>query len=119
VINQALLKIKIDPEKIIGEFFYQYFQWDNFQKKIVDNTQGGAMSNLVGMDIFKKTPFPVPPINEQQKIASILSTWDKAIELKEKLMKQKREQKKGLVQRLLTGKVRIPGFEGQWEQYRL
>lgn len=45
--------------------------------------------------------------SEQQKIAAILSTWDKAIELKEKLIAQKQVQKKGLAQNLLTGKIRV------------
>jgi type I restriction enzyme S subunit len=119
IINQALLLIKINPQIISSDFFYQYFQWQGFQKRIIDNTQGGAMPNLVGMDIFKKTPIPLPPIEEQQKIADILSTWDKAIDLKEKLIEQKKEQKKGLMQRLLTGKVRLPGFKGEWKEVRL
>lgn len=119
VINQALLKIRLDNRKINSEFFYQYFQWDTFQRKIIDNTQGGAMPNLVGMNIFRRTPIPLPTMNEQQKIASILSTWDKAIELKEKLIEQKKEQKKGLMQKLLTGEVRLPGFDGEWRKVRL
>src|SRR5690606_7044004 len=55
-------------------------------------------------------------IKEQQKIASILSTWDKATGLKEKLIEQKKEQKKGLMQKLLTGEVRLPGFEDSWKK---
>lgn len=61
----------------------------------------------------------IPTYLEQKKIASILSTWDKAIELKEKLIEQKKKQKKGLMQKLLTGEVRLPGFDGEWEQVRL
>src|SRR5699024_78599 len=56
---------------------------------------------------------------EQQKIAQVLSTWDQAIELKEKLIEEKKEQKKGLMQNLLTGKVRLPGFKGEWEEVEL
>src|SRR5699024_11857017 len=52
---------------------------------------------------YAKLEIPLPNLNEQRKIASILSTWDKAIELKEKLIEQKKEQKKGLMQKLLTG----------------
>ncbi|WP_353893551.1 restriction endonuclease subunit S [Proteinivorax hydrogeniformans] len=61
----------------------------------------------------------LPPLNEQEKIASILSTWDKAIQLKEKLIQQKKQQKKGLMQKLLTGEKRLPGFEGEWEEVKL
>lgn len=61
----------------------------------------------------------IPTYLEQKKIASILSTWDKAIELKEKLIEQKKKQKKGLMQKLLTGEVRLPGFEGKWRSLRI
>ncbi|AVX19624.1 type I restriction enzyme, S subunit [Carboxydocella sporoproducens DSM 16521] len=65
-----------------------------------------------------KIPYPKLDM-EREKIGNILSTWDKAIELKEKLIEQKKEQKKGLMQRLLTGKVRLPGFEGEWEEVQV
>ena len=65
-----------------------------------------------------KIPFP-NKTNEREKIAKILHTWDKAIELKEKLIEQKKELKKGLMQKLLTGEVRLPGFEGKWKKTNL
>ena len=63
---------------------------------------------------FLELELPMPSVKESEKIADILSTWDKAIELKKNLIEQKKEQKKGLMQRLLTGEVRLPGFEGEW-----
>lgn len=62
---------------------------------------------------------PLPPLPEQQKIVRILSTWDKAIAAQEKLITQKQLLKKGLMQQLLTGKKRFPGFEGEWEEVKL
>ena len=56
----------------------------------------------------------IPPLPEQHKIAKILSTWDKAIALQDRLIKQKQTLKKGLMQVLLTGKKRFPGFEEEW-----
>lgn len=56
----------------------------------------------------------LPPIEEQQKIAAILTTQDKVIELKEKRLAEKLRQKKYLMQQLLTGKKRLPGFYGAW-----
>ena len=52
----------------------------------------------------------VPPVPEQQKIAAILSTWDQAIELTEKLIAAKQKRKQALMQQLLTGKVRFKKF---------
>lgn len=55
-----------------------------------------------------------PPTDEQHKIVKILTTQDKVIELKEKLLTEKQRQKKYLMQQLLTGKKRLPGFDGEW-----
>jgi type I restriction enzyme S subunit len=66
-------------------------------------------------------PYPVllPPLPEQKKIARILSTWDKAIETVDKLIENSKQQKKALMQQLLTGKKRLPGFSGEWKEVRL
>ena len=58
---------------------------------------------------------PLPSRKERVPIAAILTTQDKVIELKEKLLAEKQRQKKYLMQVLLTGKKRLPGFSGQWE----
>ncbi len=57
--------------------------------------------------------FLIPKKAEQEQIANILSTWDQAIELKERLIEEKKIQKTGLIQKLYTGKIRIPGFSGK------
>ena len=56
----------------------------------------------------------LPPLDEQQKIAEILTAQDKVIELKEKLLAEKQRRKKYLMQQLLTGKRRLPGFNEEW-----
>ena len=66
-------------------------------------------------DSFAPIGCILPPIEEQQKIAAILTAQDKVIELKEKRLAEKQRQKKYLMQQLLTGKKRLPGFSGQWE----
>lgn len=61
----------------------------------------------------------VPCFEEQHEIAAILTTQDKVIELKEKRLAEKQRQKKHLMQQLLTGKKRLPGFSGAWKGDRL
>ena len=61
----------------------------------------------------------IPSIDEQNAIANILSTQDKIIELKEKLINEKQKQKKYLMQMLLTGKKRLKGFNGEWKKVKL
>lgn len=67
-------------------------------------------------DSFIPISCTLPPIAEQQKIADILTTQDKVIELKEKRLAEKQRQKKYLMQQLLTGEKRLPGFRGEWEK---
>ena len=70
-------------------------------------------------DSFAPIGCILPPIAKQQKIAAILTTQDKVIELKEKRLAEKQRQKKYLMQQLLTGKKRLPGFNGTWEKEKL
>lgn len=68
---------------------------------------------------FARIPVNVPSVKEQAKIAKILSTWDRAIETTEKLIANSEVQKKALMQQLLTGKKRFPGFGGTWRNHHL
>ena len=67
-------------------------------------------------DSFTPIGCTLPPIEEQRKIAAILTTQDKVIELKEKRLAEKQRQKKYLMQQLLTGKKRLPGFAFEVEK---
>ncbi len=81
---------------------------------------GGAGRNkTLGQDRFFKSKIVLPSAQEQQKIAEILTTQDQLIELKEKLISEKQRQKKYLMQQLLTGKKRLPGFSGKWKLVKL
>ena len=68
---------------------------------------------------FLEFVLPLPSINERAKIATILTTQDKVIKLKEKRLAEKQRQKKYLMQQLLTGKKRLPRFSGEWKANRL
>ena len=73
----------------------------------------------VSKDNLKKLKLLLPPLAEQEKIAGILGTWDEAIEKLSGLIEQKKLLKKGLMQRLLTGKTRLPGFTQPWQEVKL
>ncbi|ELA9710644.1 restriction endonuclease subunit S [Vibrio parahaemolyticus] len=87
---------------------------------------GGAGRNkTLGQKEFDRLELVLPPVPEQRKIAQILSTWDKAISTTEKLIDTSKQQKKALMQQLLTGKKRLvdpetgKAFEGEWEEVKL
>ena len=81
---------------------------------------GGAGRNrTLGQDRFLKSKIILPSPDEQRRIAEVITTQDKVIELKEKRLAEKQRQKKYLMQQLLTGKKRLPGFNGEWQSCRL
>ena len=120
VINQALLKITVDESKILPDFFLQYFRWDKFQHSIIDDTQGGAIKNLIGMDSFKKTEINCPAIAEQTAIGDFFRTLDDAITLHQRKLDYLRELKRGYLQQMFlqagerVPRVRFSGFVGEW-----
>ena len=115
VVDDNVLVLTVtDTSKCWYEFLYYYLQgiplakWCNSGLVPVINTKT-VLSQMVFL----------PPLPEQQKIAAILSTQDKVIELKEKLLVQKQQQKKYLMQQLLTGKLRLPDVNGEWTSVKL
>lgn len=83
-------------------------------KKMFPYAEGTAQQ-VLSLKKLGRFKYPVPQIHEQQKIATVLSSQDKLVELKEKLLAEKQQQKKYIMQQLLTGKRRLPGFEGVWK----
>ena len=61
----------------------------------------------------------LPPLAEQEKIVRIMQTWGRAIERVQRLIEVKRRQKDRLVSRLLSGKMRFPGFQNEWKPVKL
>ncbi len=88
--------------------FLQHFKLERF-------SNGTGVPTLNRNDVHSRQ-ITFPPLPEQQKIADILSTWDEAIEQTRKLIDAKKRRKKGLMQQLLTGRKRLPGFQSNWEE---
>jgi type I restriction enzyme S subunit len=89
-----------------------------FQQTCFHSSIGVHVEKMIfKLDRWLKWDFNIPPLAEQKRIAEILSTWDRAIETTEKLIANSEAQKKALMQRLLTGKKRVPGFSGAWEHH--
>ena len=61
----------------------------------------------------------LPPMEEQRKIAEILGVWDEAIEKQSRLIERLELRKRALMQRLLTGRTRLPGFTTPWQKVKL
>ncbi|OAT86875.1 restriction endonuclease subunit S [Candidatus Arthromitus sp. SFB-turkey] len=98
----------------IPKYIFYLYTFIDFSKY----DAGSTVPTLNRNDIHS-LKISIPSIAEQQKISEILSTQDKVIELKEKLLKEKEKQKKYLVQSLVTGKKRLKGFNGEWKKVKL
>ena len=91
----------------------------SYQRNRIRLLAGEQAVPIINKSDFERIKIAVPPIEEQKKIAEVLSEWDKAIELQTKLIEKLELRKRALMQRLLTGRVRLNGFSDKWEKKRL
>lgn len=96
-------------------FYLWFFKSPRGKHALGLASPGGAGRNkTLGQGELDYLRVPVPTLPEQQKIADILSTWDVAIDQARALVAAARSRKTGLMQRLLSGKTRLPGYAGRW-----
>ncbi|MGD9108459.1 MAG: restriction endonuclease subunit S [Gammaproteobacteria bacterium] len=96
---------------VIPNFIGYYFNQKNAISRIKSLSTSGVSQYNINPKILRKYFYiPIPNFIEQQKIAEILSAWDKAIEQTKQLIEAKQKLKKGLIQQLLTGRMRFPEF---------
>jgi len=88
-------------------FFESYFKSHRFNYDVSNYTEGSVRQYLF-YDNFSKINVAIPPLSEQKKIAEILATQDRVIELKEKLIAEKQSQKKYLMSVLLGDDFKKP-----------
>lgn len=106
--NVLVLSIK---NKAVCSNIFLYYLLSKFQ--LADWCNSGLVPVINSKTVLKQS-IHLPEFTEQQKISAILSTQDKAIGLKEKLLVEKQRQKKYLMQQLLTGKKRLSDFTVPW-----
>lgn len=95
---------------------FLYYLISSHKTDLIRKACGSTFLEISKHDI-EKLKYSVPPLSEQEKIAEILGAWDTAIEKLTALIEQKKLLKKGLMQRLLTGKQRLPGFSTPWKKF--
>lgn len=134
-VGKSVEIVNLDDKKLIaglhtfllrekGNFFAPYFKGyvalnESVRKQFQKLATGTKVYSL-SKETLLSVKIPLPPLSEQKRIAEVLSTWDKAIQLTEQLIRQKEQRKKWLMQNLLTGKMRLKGFSGtKWEDIEL
>ena len=87
--------------------FLFYILYSNYFMKFLNRLKAGSTINHLYQKDFVNFYFPIPPLPEQQKIASILSNVDSLIQVQQKHKSKLENHKKGLMQKLLTGQIRV------------
>jgi type I restriction enzyme, S subunit len=105
--NQSIAAF-IPKEKVLYE--YLFFNLDNRYDELRSLSAGDGGRGGLNLSILRAVQIPLPSLEEQKKIAEILSTWDQGIDKLTALIERKKHLKKGLMQKLLTGRVRFKEF---------
>ncbi len=116
-INQSIAAIY--PNSEIFHYKYLYFNLDNRYNELRQLSSGEGGRGGLNLKIISNLFIPLPPLKEQEKIAEILNAADLELSSYEKLIALKEKYKKGLMQKLLTPKIRFKEFKEQWKVVRL
>jgi type I restriction enzyme S subunit len=111
-VSQHFIAWKCDNQEKMNSWFL--YNWLQLYKAEFERQAVGSTIKTIGLPFFKKLKVVVPPYEEQSKIAKILTTWDKAISTTERLIDNSKQQKKALMQQLLTGKKRFSIYSENW-----
>lgn len=111
-VNQAITAIRPNPTVFCPEFLLFYLNHRvGYWQSVASSSRKDP--NITGADV-RAFKLPLPEKGEQQRVAAALSDADALIDSLEQLLTKKRQIKQGAMQELLTGKRRLPGFDGEW-----
>ena len=116
IIGGGILVIRASKSLLNGEFLA--YTISAHRNQVMQLVSGTTVYHLYGRDM-SAFRFPVPTVEEQTAIADALSEVDRLIGALETLITRKRAIKQAAMQQLLTGKIRLPGFSGEWERTQL
>jgi len=118
LLNQNAVRIR---EKTGNNYFlFSTLKQKRYLNYIETLIRGNANQVSITLEELFQYQILYPKSNcERLKIATILSTWDEAINKTQQLIAQLQQRNKGLMQQLLTGKKRLKGFEGEWQRLHI
>lgn len=106
--------IRANPKLAVESFILQYFLSGDGQRQITDSMAGNAITRLT-LTKIKDLAVPAPNVDEQRRIGAVLGDVDSLMSSLERLIAKKRDIKQGMMQELLTGRTRLPGFGDPWQ----
>jgi type I restriction enzyme S subunit len=117
-VNQHVCILRPIPKQLDSKYL-NYFLLSTKGKSQIDSFQAGGNRQGLNFNQVGSFKLPVPPVPEQRAIATALSDVDALISSLDRLIAKKRDIKQAAMQQLLTGKTRLPGFSGQWQEKKL
>ncbi|MCF5864303.1 restriction endonuclease subunit S [Aeromonas veronii] len=105
-INQHIAKITLNPQQVNTDFIYHCLQDIKYRKSFERITTGQAYPQISLVQV-RDVIIPLPSIDEQEKISTVLTSADKEIEALQRELNALKQEKKALMQQLLTGKRRV------------
>ena len=99
-----------------GEYLFYALSFQSNRIKILANEQAVP---IINKSDFERIKVAFPPLAEQRKIAEVLGVWDEAIEKQARLIEKLALRKRALMQRLLSAKLRLPGFSEPWKELKI
>ncbi|PST64991.1 restriction endonuclease subunit S [Shewanella algae] len=113
--HQRVYNIHNFKPHVLGRYFYQFFRYRFFQRVSRMSAKGSVDS--VRMEMIAKMSILIPSIQEQRKIADILSTVDKKIDLIDQKIAETEKLKTGLMQKLFSEGVGVQDENGDWQPH--
>jgi len=86
IINQALLRLRINKEIYTDRFFELFFTSSDFQKRLLEVAPGSAQVNMVGVKVLKEFDLPLPPMGEQERIVKKIESYFQKLDQTEKAL---------------------------------
>lgn len=116
-VNQALSAIQVNRSRVVPEYLLAVLNLRVEDWKAVASSSRKD-PNITGNDV-RAFELPLPSMEEQRLIAAALSDVDDLLSKLDRLIAKKRDLKQAAMQQLLTGRVRMSGFSGEWQPTRL
>jgi type I restriction enzyme S subunit len=114
VFDCHVIRVRPDPKKVDPSFLARYCSSSVARKHLVANAKTTTMTTI-DQTVIARLPVALPPPAEQRAIAAALSDVDALLDGLGRLIVKKRDLKHAVLQQLLTGKIRLPGFSAEWE----
>jgi type I restriction enzyme S subunit len=118
ILSTSLTYYRCDDSMLYNEYLKSYFE-SPFFKFQYERVMGQSTRNQVPILTQRDFFVIVPPIIEQKAINKYFEKWDESIEKLRKLIRAKRELKKGFAAQLLTRKKRLDGFSDEWKEFQI